>query len=358
MGCKKLTYDQEENRTPFLGIWKREAKEKPPLFFGDALEKNPATQFFCNDYTPFGLTFNSYTSGTENLYKYAGNEKQKEWSVYDFNARMYDPALGRFNSVDPMYDQRDWLTPYNYVQNNPMMRVDPSGMLDWIPEVNEDGSTQYIAEEGDNIATFAEQYGLSVDEAREVFSKDGYKTEALSNEGKDLKTGDAISGESVVEVTGSEVLKMDWQSDVATDSRRIDQVLFAMEYSKESGSFYTSDFFQNVPYFHDGQTNSFSNAAVLNGTTSKLNGSNQPISMTFNHRTKLPIRTYSNGRQQQYLDTFTGTYYFNFVNANGASRPIPQATVRIKGQSNMKAFTRRLGFEYQGYTNTWSPLKK
>jgi len=95
-----------------------------------------------DDYYPFGLTFNSYTSGTENLYKYAGNEEQKEWSVYDFNARIYDPALGRFNSLDPLSDERDWLTPYNYVQNNPLMRIDPSGMLDdWVER--EDGTVEW-----------------------------------------------------------------------------------------------------------------------------------------------------------------------------------------------------------------------
>lgn len=45
-------------------------------------------------------------------------------------SRMYDPQLGRFWQFDPLGDLREWLSPYNYVQNNPILRVDPTGALD------------------------------------------------------------------------------------------------------------------------------------------------------------------------------------------------------------------------------------
>ena len=40
------------------------------------------------------------------------------------------PAISRFLQIDPMAEERDWLTPYNYVQNNPIIRIDKDGMLD------------------------------------------------------------------------------------------------------------------------------------------------------------------------------------------------------------------------------------
>ncbi|MBS1506086.1 MAG: hypothetical protein JSS79_05535 [Bacteroidetes bacterium] len=46
-------------------------------------------------------------------------------------SRMYDPAVGRFWEVDPKSEKRNWVNPYNFVQNNPINRVDPSGLTDY-----------------------------------------------------------------------------------------------------------------------------------------------------------------------------------------------------------------------------------
>ncbi len=46
--------------------------------------------------------------------------------LYYFNARWYDPQLGRFTTEDPIRDGANW---FAYVSNNPMMFVDPTGLL-------------------------------------------------------------------------------------------------------------------------------------------------------------------------------------------------------------------------------------
>ena len=47
-----------------------------------------------------------------------------------FGARYYDSDLGRWTSVELLAHLRLGWSPYNYCQNNPVNRVDPTGMLD------------------------------------------------------------------------------------------------------------------------------------------------------------------------------------------------------------------------------------
>ncbi|WP_421750896.1 SpvB/TcaC N-terminal domain-containing protein [Croceimicrobium sp.] len=54
-------------------------------------------------------------------------------SLVYMGARYYSPKYSIFTSVDPMAAYRSWISPYNYVQNNPIMRHDPTGMLDHGP---------------------------------------------------------------------------------------------------------------------------------------------------------------------------------------------------------------------------------
>ena len=63
-----------------------------------------------------------------------GKEKDNEWkgfgSSYDFGARMYDPRLGKFLSLDPWSDKYPWQTPYAYHRNSPIWTIDWNGFGD------------------------------------------------------------------------------------------------------------------------------------------------------------------------------------------------------------------------------------
>ncbi len=62
--------------------------------------------------------------------------------------------LFRWLSVDPMASQRSWVSPYNFVQNNPINRIDPNGALDnpiYDEETSEFLGTDDLGLQGDAI---------------------------------------------------------------------------------------------------------------------------------------------------------------------------------------------------------------
>ena len=81
-----------------------------------------------DDYYPFGLTFNSSKGSPKNLYTYNGKEEQEETQWLDFDTRMYDAALGRFNGIDLLSEKYSFQSPYVYAVNNPIRYVDVLGM--------------------------------------------------------------------------------------------------------------------------------------------------------------------------------------------------------------------------------------
>ncbi len=85
------------------------------------------------DYYPFGFEMpgRKYNFGG---YRYGFNGKENDTdgefsslTHYDYGFRIYNPAIGRFLSVDPNSEKYSDLTPYNYVANMPIRAIDPDG---------------------------------------------------------------------------------------------------------------------------------------------------------------------------------------------------------------------------------------
>ena len=87
-----------------------------------------------NNYYPFG-GFYTYYESQRNVqpYKYNGKEfdGRKNLNLYDYGARFYDPALGRFTSVDNYAEKYYPMTPYQYGANNPVKNIDVDGEWPW-----------------------------------------------------------------------------------------------------------------------------------------------------------------------------------------------------------------------------------
>lgn len=84
-------------------------------------------------YYPFGTTMSK--TGTANVnHLFTGQEFDATTGLYNYNARMYDPDLGRFitpDSIVPDPTNPQSFNRYSYVLNNPLNLIDPTGHEDW-----------------------------------------------------------------------------------------------------------------------------------------------------------------------------------------------------------------------------------
>lgn len=84
-------------------------------------------------YSPFGATISALSSkaplSKPNHFKYNGKELDNDFDLgwYNYGARMYDPIIARFPSIDPLADSYEFQTPYAYAANNPIRWIDVNG---------------------------------------------------------------------------------------------------------------------------------------------------------------------------------------------------------------------------------------
>ncbi|MFK7114683.1 RHS repeat-associated core domain-containing protein [Flavobacterium oreochromis] len=83
-------------------------------------------------YYPFGsLIPNRHGYSKDYRYGFQGQEKDDqikgEGNSYDFEARIYDPRIGRWFKQDPLFMKYAYDSPYSFAGNSPISIIDPDG---------------------------------------------------------------------------------------------------------------------------------------------------------------------------------------------------------------------------------------
>ncbi|RTQ46082.1 hypothetical protein EJV47_23305 [Hymenobacter gummosus] len=103
------------------------------VYFDDiSIRYKPTLVVQENHYDPFGLDLAGLAKNASNKYLYNSTELQNEFGLSwnHYGARMYDAQVGRWATTDPMTESYFSFGPYNYVRNNPLLRMDPTGQWD------------------------------------------------------------------------------------------------------------------------------------------------------------------------------------------------------------------------------------
>jgi RHS repeat-associated protein len=79
----------------------------------------------------------SYSAAGSYRYGFNGKEIDSDTkglgNQYDYGFRIYDPRIGRFLSIDPLFQSYPWYTPYQFAGNTPIQAIDLDGLEEKYP---------------------------------------------------------------------------------------------------------------------------------------------------------------------------------------------------------------------------------
>ena len=88
-----------------------------------------AVTISATDYFPFGMSMPGRSVNTEGYrYTFNGKENDAEWAKQDYGARISDPRIGRFLSIDPLTSKYPFYSPYQFAGNMPIWAIDLDGL--------------------------------------------------------------------------------------------------------------------------------------------------------------------------------------------------------------------------------------
>jgi uncharacterized protein RhaS with RHS repeats len=259
-------------------------------------------------------------------------------SWYDYGARFYDPALGRFATQDPHAENYfDW-TPYNYVANNPMLLTDPTGM-DWYQD--EKGNTMwqkgsdavegykniganYSYRQGDNTYSFEQNEMVTLEE--HVLEANDWSTSMTTNADGTKKQCFTAAKEMVKE-SGAEMSGSDNKILTGTESKTKDGHKVTA----------TADASKGVDY--------------INGQIDK--GKSVGVGVDYAYGTGINDKTTDHwvALSSRVTDIKTGTYSFKFFDPGTSRSANGRAGVFTVNKSGLLTGTGRIK-NYPGYTVT------
>lgn len=113
--------------------------------------------------------FGGLLSGNSDNYNFTGKQLDANTGLVYFNARYYDPVIGRFITEDPVKDGLNW---YIFCDNNPLRFIDPDGLMSQEQYDSAKGRAELYGSSG-AVEDFEKKYNRTLDNNKNINRWDG-----------------------------------------------------------------------------------------------------------------------------------------------------------------------------------------